>query len=104
MLLSTKDHIERVTHEGLSNIYKDLLLGHNDRMCSDFVCSLVKVIHTRFARLQVSVWNILCLQENLSVRLILDARRENPTFQGTSQVSNGNLDSFSRAELLVGRG
>ena len=31
VLLSKRDHQERVTHDGLSNIYYDPLLGHNDR-------------------------------------------------------------------------
>ena len=41
MLLSTKDHQGRVTREDWANMYCDPLLGHNDRVCSDFACSLV---------------------------------------------------------------
>ena len=41
MLLSKKEH-HSANHEGLSNIYSDPLLGHNDQVYADFVSSLVK--------------------------------------------------------------
>ena len=73
MLLSKKDHQERVTKEGLSNVYYDPLLGHNDWVCSDFVCPLIKSGSFTSSRGQVSVWTLCAHKKNLSLCLFLDA-------------------------------
>ena len=105
VLLSKKDHQERVTHEGLSNIYYDPLLGHNDRVCSDFLLSRQKWFLHVLARIhQMSVWTLfVSSRRTCLLRLILDARRSNqhvrvpPKFR----LATGTAYS-SRVELLIG--
>ena len=95
-----KDHQQSVTHEGLSNIYYDPLLGHNDRVCSDFVCPLVKSGSLSFLLDSTCQSGIFCVyKKNLSLRLILDARRSNQHFRASPKATG---DSFSRVELLIG--
>ena len=71
-----KDHQEPVTHKSLSNIYYDPLLGHGDWVCSDVVCfSPSKVVHVVCSNPSVSLDSFCVHKKNLSLRLILDARR-----------------------------
>ena len=88
---------------GSANIYFDPLLGHNDRVCSDFVCSLVKSGSFTFLLDSKCQSGIFCVyKKNLSLRLHFGRQTVKPTFQGTSQIPHGNWDSFSRVELLIG--
>ena len=73
---------ECVTHEGVSGINYDPLLGHNDWVCSDSVCCLVKsgsftcLLETKCQSGLFCVYN-----QNLSLRLLLHARRANQHFR-----------------------
>ena len=103
MLLSKKDHQERVTHEGLCNMCYDPVLGHNGRVCSDFGCSLVRSGSFTFLFKTQCQSGLFCVyKKNLSLRLILDTRRSNQRFRVPLQFSIATVDSFSRVELLNG--
>ena len=55
--------------------------SHNDRVCSDFVCSLVKSGSFTFFLDSKCLSGIFCVyKESLSLRLILDARRSSQLF------------------------
>ena len=100
MLLSKKDHQERVTHEGLSNIYYDPLLSHNDWVCSALSS---KVVPSRFLLESKCQSGLFCVcRKNLSLRLVLDARRSNQHCRVPPKFSMATGDSFSRVEFLIG--
>ena len=85
LLKKKKKHQERVTREGLANIYFDLLLGHNDRVCSDFVCSLVKSGSFTF---------VLDSRYHTGIFPASHFARQTvkPILQGTSKISHGNCE------------
>ena len=91
--LSQKKHQERVTHEGLSNIYYDPLLGLDDWVCSDLVCSIVKSGSFTFCSNASASLDSCVYMKNLSLRLF-GRQTIQPTFQVTSNISHGNWDSF----------
>ena len=102
-LLSKEDHQARVTREGLSSSYCDPHLGHNGRVCSDFVCSFVKIGSFTFpleSKCQSGLF--LRLRENFSLCLILDARRSNQHFKVPmlSRVSNFLLGIRMRVQRI----
>ena len=82
LLTSEQDHLKRVTREGSANIHYDRILGHNELACSDCVGSLVKSGALTFLPDSKCPSGILYVcKKNLSLRLILDARRSNQHFR-----------------------
>ena len=83
---------DRVTFEGLANIYYDLVMSHNDRVYSDFVGSLVESGSFTFLLESMCHSGLLCVyKRNLSLRLILAAK---PILQGSSNISHADWCCF----------
>ena len=97
-----KDHQERVIREGPANICCDPIWAH-DGVYSDFVCSFVKSGSFTFLFDSKRQSGLLCVyKKNLSLRLILDARRLNQHFKVPPKFPAATGDAISRVDLLIG--
>ena len=79
---SRKKNQERVARECLPNIYYDPLLGHNDRVCSNFVFCWSKVVLSRSCmNPNVSLESLVSTRRTCPCVLFLDVRRSNQHFR-----------------------